>query len=449
MSNWLPHRLPEDTHAERGLIATCCAPGAGLHASEMAEMLTEKDFVVPKHQAVFKAMTRLVDAQSEISPFSLKDALDKAGDLNRVGDFVGLVELLEASEVAHPNVLAEILIRKRKARELIHIGARLVQEASKEEVMPDALIDRLSFALVGLSKPIGGGLKMVSECSSEALEGIFNPSRNPGVRTGFSRVDAMTKGGFRPGQLIVLAARPGQGKSALALNWAHHAGQAGHVVFFSLEMTAREQTERLLAMEYGADPREAVDVFARRMVDEARCRVDSLSIAFDDAANLSVREIRHRVERQIARGLPLCMVVVDYLQLISSPEGSRGAKLTESLRIAEISRALKVMAKELSLPVVLLSQLNREIENRQGGKPQLSDLRDSGAIEQDADLVMFVSRKLGESAGTLTLAKHRGGPCGEIPLEFDGARFQFVEGPERSTGPVNATQVRRPRPVMS
>lgn len=448
MAEWLPEHMPEDLHSERALLATCCAPGAEKDAAEIAFQLTEDDFVHPAHKAVFRALVKLLDAQTEVNLFTLKDALAQAGDLDRIGGYKGLVELLMGEEVARPQVLADLLSRKRKLRALIGVGAQLVRQAAGEEAAPEVLVEQAAQDLFRLAQSRERkGLEHLGDVGREAMELLLDRLEgrgSAGLRTGFPRLDALTQG-FKPGNLIILAARPGIGKTALALNWLLRSAdgpQRAHGAFFSLEMGKDEVFNRLLSakssinLRYVAEGNFDDKVQAQLLM--ARDELVQLPIFINDQAGITVREITAMVDRHLSSAnQKLDLLIVDYLQLLQSPADSRAAKQSESVRVAEISRGFKLLAKEHGIPVVVLSQLNREVEHRQGGRPQLSDLRDSGAIEQDADMVMFIHRKMRPSeegeppdnSAELHIAKHRAGPLGIIPLYFEGeyARYRELE----------------------
>ena len=452
MNEWLPERLPEDIEAERALLATCSSAGAELAAAETTNLLTEEDFVHPAHRAVFKAMKALVEAQIEINPLTLKDALDQAGDLSRVGGFTGLVELLGAEEVGRPSVLVDLLVRKRKLRQLIRLGAQLVRQAAEEEAPPESLVEEAATNLFRLAQgERKKGLEHISDVAKTAYEALLDRIEgrgSTGLRVGFPRLDAITQG-FQPGNLIILAARPGIGKTALALNWLLRSAMnhKAHVAFFSLEMSKEEVFNRLLSAHSSLNMKA---IQAGGFDDEIHGRLlrsrDALlemPIYINDQAGITVREITAIVDRHMSQSNGrMDMVIVDYLQLMTSPENSRAAKQSESTRVGEISRGFKLLAKDKGMPVVVLSQLNREVEHRQGGRPQLSDLRDSGAIEQDADMVMFIHRKMkalmeGEEedrSAELLLSKHRNGPTGAVGLYFEGEYARYREM-ERTTDP--------------
>ncbi|GLH72601.1 replicative DNA helicase [Geothrix limicola] len=449
MADWLPERLPEDIDAERSFLATCCAPGAGFVASEAVFMLSEDDFVHPAHRAVFRALKTLIEAQVEVSSLTLKDALDQDDSLNKVGGYPGLVELLAGEDVERPQVLADVIRRKAKLRRLVHLGAQLVRQAAEEEEAPELLVDQTAQSLFHLAQgdAKAKGLLSIEAVADEAMERLADRMEgrlSPGIRVGFSRFDELTQG-FQPGNLIVLAARPGIGKTALALNWILRAaqdrdGRPGHCgAFFSLEMSHEEVFMRLLSAKSQTNMKDFQSGKASGRMDhvlKTRDELAQMPLFISDLASITVPQIRNMVVKQGSQSnRKIEFVIIDYLQLLSSPEGSRGAKQNEAVRIGEISRGLKIMAKDFGIPVVVLSQLNREVEHRTGGRPQLSDLRDSGAIEQDADMVAFIHRKMvattdGDadlSSAELIVAKHRNGPTAIIPLHFQGEYAMYRE----------------------
>ncbi|HJW72125.1 MAG TPA: replicative DNA helicase [Geothrix sp.] len=449
MADWLPERLPEDIDAERSFLATCCAPGGGFAASEAVYALADDDFVHPAHRAVFRALRTLIEAQVEVNSLTLKDALDQDDSLNKVGGYPGLVELLAGEDVERPMILANLIRRKARLRKLVHLGAQLVRQAAEEDEPPEVLVDQTAQSLFNLAQGEGKtkGLQPIQQVADEAMERLADRLEgrlSTGVRVGFSRFDELTQG-FQPGNLIVLAARPGIGKTALALNWILRAaqerdGRPGHCgAFFSLEMSQEEVFLRLLSAMSQTNMK---DLQAGRIpgamntILQARDELARLPLFICDHASITVPQIQNMVLKQGSQNnRRVEFVIIDYLQLLSSPEGSRGAKQNEAVRIGEISRGLKLMAKDFGVPVVVLSQLNREVEHRTSGRPQLSDLRDSGAIEQDADMVAFIHRKMvasadGEadlSSAELVVAKHRNGPTGIIPLHFQGEYAMYRE----------------------
>ncbi|HTL98463.1 MAG TPA: replicative DNA helicase [Holophagaceae bacterium] len=447
MPDWLPERLPEDVEAERSLLATCCAPGMEFRAADIAARLTEEDFVAPQHKALFQALRELIQHQVEVNALTLKDILDQRGQLGSVGGFAGLTELLAAEEVGRPEVLADLLRRKTTLRRLVKLGARVVREAADEEKSPKVLVDEAAQELFHLSQEDGKArglldIESVAKETVERLETRLRTGNAMGVPTGLPTLDTLTQG-FQPGNLVVLAARPGVGKTALALNWLLRAAGAPYNrcgAFFSLEMSQEEVFLRLLSAH---SRKNLKHIQAGRFDDHdmaevlrARDHLIQLPLYICDQAAITVPQIQNMVTKQgTTANRKIDFLIVDYLQLLSSPQGSRAAQQNEAVRVGEISRGLKLLAKENGIPVIVLSQLNRDVEHRQGGPPRLSDLRDSGAIEQDADIVAFIHRRKPEGGDgsamdndvKLIVAKHRNGPTRDIPLTFQSDTVSFFE----------------------
>jgi replicative DNA helicase len=447
MPDWLPDRLPEDVEAERSLLATCCAPGMEFRSADLVARLTEEDFVAPQHKALFQALRELIQHQVEVNALTLKDILDQRGQLGSVGGFAGLTELLAAEEVGRPEVLADLLRRKTTLRRLVKLGARVVREAAEEEKPPKVLVEEAAQELFHLAQEDGKArvlldIASVAEETVERLQTRLATGASMGVPTGLPTLDTLTQG-FQPGNLIVLAARPGVGKTALALNWLLRAAGAPYGkcgAFFSLEMSQEEVFLRLLSAH---SRKNLKHIQSGRFGDqdmkdllESRDRLIELPLYICDQASITVPQIHNMVVKQgSTSNRKVDFLIVDYLQLLSSPQGSRAAQQNEAVRVGEISRGLKLLAKDNGIPVIVLSQLNRDVEHRQGGPPRLSDLRDSGAIEQDADIVAFIHRLKTEGGEgqamdnhvKLIVAKHRNGPTRDIPMTFQSDTVSFYE----------------------
>ena len=446
-------KYPEDTDCERSLLCTICAAGAEGAAAECSAALRSEDFVHPAHRAIFEAMGLILAERSEISITTLKDALSRTGQLNRVGGFTGLVDFLNGEEVGKPMVLVEILKRHRHRRELIRLGAQLARDAQEDAASPESLMAAAAGKLASISmRQDRQRIRHISDVSNRSLASLKDEMNGVrGNRTwvkGWSRLNHLT-GGFQPGQLIVLAARPGIGKTALSLNWVLGAAEYGKSCgIFSMEMPAERLWRRLAAAHAGVDLRAMVgnrddDAFGR--MEMAHAELDKRGIWIQDRAGITAREIQGEVDGLLAIHPDLGLLVVDHLGLISTPETARNSRQNESTRIGDITRAFKILAGDRGIPVLLLTQLNRDVEKRTGGKPQLSDLRDSGCVEQDADIVMFIHRKGHEPTdhlATLDVAKHREGPTGEIPMNWDSNLTRFTEL-ERQTEPAQAQEPRR------
>lgn len=434
--------LPEDLEAERALLSTICAPGSERAAAECVSVLHSDDFMDPSHRAILAAVSALVQRSEPIEIAMLADELRAAGALDRLGGYPSLVTILSGEEVRRPMALVNVLRKLRRRRDLIKLAARIGKGAQVDTEDPEALCAEASQELARIAtKRERGGIQKLNQFSDELLSGLldkFNGIRDPRVSwlKGWSRLNGMLQG-FKPGELIILAARPGIGKTALALNWVlavtEYGGSAG---VFSLEMPKAQLWERLVAAQAGVDVRAMVanqDRAAWHKIGNAKLELDERGIWIEDRSSITAQEIITETDSLLARSSNLRLLVVDYLGLV----GGGSAKASETQRLAEITRGLKVLAKDRGVPVILLCQLNREVENRANGKPRLSDLRDSGAIEQDADVVMFIHRKMtelrNEKSAELLIAKQRSGPTGSIPLLFAPELTRYEEVPQRET----------------
>jgi replicative DNA helicase len=322
------------------------------------------------------------------------------------------------------------------------LGARLIREPLDVTMNIKNIVDNAGETLSKIVETSQkGALEHISKISERVFPTICD--RMNGIKTvgykikDWNKLNQITHG-FLPGQLIILAARPGVGKSALALNWLARACESGHkCALFSLEMSGEECFKRILADYAAADIRTMqedrdTNIFAR--VKGYENTVKEKPIWISDRASITVLEIKSQIDKFILQIGHKPLVVIDYLQLITS--NSNNPNKSEALRIAEITRSLKIIAKDCGVPIILLSQLNRDVEKRQGNRPQLSDLRDSGAIEQDADLVFFIHRdmKTNSENTDLILAKHRNGPIFDFTLKFYPGISRYEEI-ERQTNP--------------
>ena len=449
---YLPDALPEDVEAERSLLATICAAGQEAEAAEILSRMDELDFAKPQHRAVFNALGKILGVGGEVSLLTLNDELKRQHTADSVGGFTGLTEILMANEVGRPSILADILKTKRKYRDLIKWGANLSRQAAAENGTPEELIQNITTSLMDLLQGRNHkGLDFIHTVGEAAMKHIVDVAEGratPGIPLGIPRLDRMLGGGVKPGQLIVLAARPGIGKSALAVQWCEHTARRNmRSALWSLEMGAEEIWTRLAAKQTRIQSYRLatgnLDQAEWLALEEAKENIQTLPLLINDQAEITTLGIRAQMDHALSRFGKVSLGVVDYLQLMTSMKDANRQK-SESTRVGEITRAFKLLAKDRGVPIILLSQLNREVEKRAGGKPQLSDLRDSGSIEQDADVVLFLHRKsqnqqsdvhseASDDTAELIVAKNRNGPTGIIPLTADLANFTFYER-ERETG---------------
>jgi replicative DNA helicase len=437
-----PGRVPpSDLSAEKAVLSAILLDNAVIHT--LATEICEEDFYHPAHQSLYAAMIRLKDDTQPVDLTTLAAYLQAHDLFEMVGGALALAEIADY-EATPSNALyyAKIVRDHSVKRNVISVGSEIVGLGYDQTESAEKLLDTAQEKVYALSSvQARSALESLRDGMHDAIDHIdtlMNRSGElTGLATGFSQLDEMT-GGLQRGDLFILAARPSMGKTALALNLARNAAvdHGQKVAVFSLEMTTRSLVMRLLSSEAQVDFSAirsgliSTDVHGRLM--RSAGRLAEASIWIDDTAAARVLEIRAKSRRLDAQqGLDL--VIVDYLQLA---HGERGAASREQ-EISEISRGLKGLAKELDIPVLALSQLNRGPESRKEDKrPMLSDLRESGAIEQDADVIGFIYRDVVynretefENLAELIVAKQRNGPTGTVKLEFEGRFAQFRDWP--------------------
>ena len=433
---------PHDSSAEKAVLSAILLDNAAIR--EIAGQITADDFYVPAHRRLFGAMEELNDANQPVDLTTLSDYLKSRDLLDSIGGSMVLAEIADyeataANVVYYKDIVRDKSIKRRvieTATEIVNLG---FDPAEPSEQLLDEAESKI-FA-VGQSQA-ASSLSPLSEAVLDAADHIdvlmSLSGELTGVPTGFAGFDKET-GGLQAGDLFVLAARPAMGKTALALNIARNAAidYGKKIAIFSLEMTTRSLVLRLLSAEAEVDFSAfrsgliAVEAHARLM--SAAGSISDAKIFIDDSGAPSVLEIRAKSRRLHAREGGLDMVIVDYLQLA---HGDRNTQSREQ-EISEISRGLKGLAKELDIPVIALSQLNRGPETRKEDKrPMLADLRESGAIEQDADVIGFIYRDVVynreteyEDLAELIIAKQRNGPTGVVKLKFEGRYARFSEWP--------------------
>ena len=406
--------------------------------------LKSEDFYKPAHRHVFDAIRSLSIAGEPVDPVTVGEELRRAALLDGIGGLDALVRLQNATPaISSAERYAKIVRDAAKLRRVINAASEIAEIAYSEPADVDKALDDAESRIYDVSAGnVNEGAHVLSELLGESLEKIEerwnNPGQLSGVTTGFRKLDEILLG-FQPGALHVIGARPGMGKSALALNMAVNVARLTMrpVIFFSLEMSAYELSQRVLSSEAsvpsevlrGAAPSEKQWTEIGRAVG----RLD-IPLIIDDSPMTSVGSMRARARRVRLQQGDLGLIVIDYLQLM----GGDAKVENRQLEVSEISRNLKLMAREFNVPIVALSQLSRNLENRGDKRPNLSDLRESGAIEQDADVVMFIYR--GDAAGDTTaargtadliIAKHRAGRTDTVKLAWiePYTRFEnFFEG---------------------
>jgi replicative DNA helicase len=425
--------LPHSLDAERSVLGAILLRNEAFN--EAAEVIDADDFYREAHRRIFNKMVALSERNEPIDLVTLREELTRSSELEEIGGAAYITKLVDgvprSTNVSH---YANIVKEKSTRRALIHQANQIVEAAfdgdlDADEVMDDA--ERRIFQVA--DKRIRGGFVPLSELVRDSFATIEKLQAHKGmvtgVPTGFTELDEMTSG-LQPGDLVIIAARPSMGKTSYVLNIAQHCATMHDspmtVGFFSLEMSKEQLFMRLLTSEARLDAHRlrsgflSTDDYGKLV--HAIGRLEQARIFIDDTASIGVLEMRAKARRlQAEHGLHL--VIIDYIQLMSG----RGRFDNRQQELASISRSLKGLAKELRCPVVALSQLSRAPEARSDHRPQLSDLRESGALEQDADLVMFIFRPSvyekdktpeTENVAEIIIAKQRNGPIGTVTLAF-------------------------------
>jgi replicative DNA helicase len=427
---------PHDLEAERAVIGAMLVSETAVAA--VAERLAAEDFYSEVHRIIYGAMMRLYSRGEPIDQLTLTNELRSVNEFERIGGRPYVFQIVESvPTAANAGRYADIVRGKALLRAIIDVGSRITEDAFREPEDVSEALDSAEQLVYGVSnRTLREHLAPVSELAPGALEMIQRlyeqEGEVTGVETGFEDLDRLTTG-FHKSDLIILAARPAMGKTALSLNAIWHASgeKKMPVAIFSLEMSKEQLVQRLISQttRIPAQALRSGNVKAEDWPKLVRgvAEVSRAPIWIDDTAGVTLMEIRAKVRRlasqlNVAGEMPLSLVVVDYLQLMVG-QGNRAENRQQE--IAEISRGLKVLARDLDVPVLAIAQLSRAVEARHDKRPLLSDLRDSGAIEQDADMVMFLYRDEYYNTGSddkgiaeVIVGKHRNGPTGKVQLAW-------------------------------
>lgn len=429
---------PHQIEAEQALLGGVLLDSEGL--THALEVLRGDEFYWDSHREIFKACLELYDQNAPIDLVTVADRLQEKGRLEGVGGAAYLARLAEAvPSAANVPVYARIIADKAVLRRLIEASSSIASLCYGTGKSAEEILDAAEAAVFAITeKRVRTAYFTIREVVKKNIRTIEDLAEHrtavTGVATDFTDLDALTAG-LQPSDLIIVAGRPGMGKTALALNMAHNAAvkYGVPVGVFSLEMSKEQLAMRLLCSEARVDSHKLRTGFlsrqeAAKLIQAAGVFMEA-PIYIDDSPGLTTLELRAKA-RRMAREGKIGMLVVDYLQLMRG----RAATDNREQEIAEISRTLKAVAKDLNIPVVALSQLNRKVEDRGKGdrRPQLSDLRESGAIEQDADVVMFIYRdevynpeSPDKGVAEILIRKQRNGPTGEVKLRYFDASTRF------------------------
>ena len=446
---WLQKVPPHNIEAEQSILSAILIENNTL--PEVLEILSDQDFYREAHRKIFKAMVELFEKNEPADLVTLTNLLKERGQLGSLGGASYLAELMDAVPMAvNAAHYAKIVQEKASLRRLIEQAASITTRCFEDKGDVEEILDFAERSIFDISenkiKPSFYALGEILTDTYKAVEEAYeNKVLVTGVPTGFRGLDEKTSG-FQAGDLIIIAGRPSMGKTALALNIARNASveTGAPAAVFSLEMSKEQLSLRMLSAEARIDSSRMRGGFLSESdlarINRAAGALYDIPIYIDDSPAISALEIRAKARRmKMDKGVGL--VVIDYLQLM---RGRASAERRE-LEISEISRSLKALAKELNLPVVALSQLNRKVEDRTNKRPVLSDLRESGAIEQDADVILFIYRdevyhkeedNPNKGIAELILAKQRNGPIGAVKLAFldTYTRFEDLAPREESPG---------------
>ena len=449
--------LPANVDAEKTILGAILLDNAA-HA-EAAEKISDEDFSLDSHRRIFQRMTELMNAQKAVDIVTLANELARFKEIESIGGVAYLASLTEGLP-RRPVIEEYIRIVKDKSllRKLMLICSAAIARAADQGESALGVLDETEAKLLEVSEKglVQGfqSLDQIVQHSFGTIDNLYKQSREvTGLATGFIDFDRMTSG-LQKGELIIIAARPSMGKTALAINIAQNAALSSSnakVAVFSLEMSKESLLRRMLATQAGVDQRKLQTGFLpsgdHEKLQNALSQLVESRIFIDDSAGISLAEMRAKARRLKQNASGLDLVVVDYLQLMSATVPSSGKRNYENRtqEVSAISRGLKALAKELNVPVVACSQLSRASERRGDDKrPFLSDLRESGSIEQDADVVAFIHREsyynrsedlseADKAKSEIILAKQRNGPTGTIHLYFN-SRYTRFESLDSSHG---------------
>lgn len=429
---------PQSLEAEQAVLGALLVSGDGV--SRVVDVLEPEYFYRKAHQIVYASMLDLYDKNEPIDIVTVSQCLKDEGKLELVGGRQYITDLsTSVATTANLEYYAKLVQEKALMRSLIRAGTEIVGTCY-EETEADVALDKAEHLIFTLAQKRNmqslTHIKHIVETSFQQIEARYeNRDALSGVPSGFYDLDAMTSG-FQKNDLVIIAARPSMGKTAFVLNIAQAAAVENNtpVAIFSLEMSKESLVQRMLCADARIDANRLrtghLHTNDWTQLAMAMGRLGEAPVFIDDSAMMNVLEIRAKCRRLKAETKGLGMVIIDYIQLLQGRKGGTDNRVQE---VSEISRGLKTLARELETPVIALSQLSRAVEARQNKRPMLSDLRESGSIEQDADLVMFIyrdeyynpeSEKRGEAE--IIIAKQRNGPVGTVDLLYQGSITRFL-----------------------
>ncbi len=441
--------LPHDIEIEKSLLGSILIDPESF--VKIADKINEADFFEVNHQKIYQAINHLYEKHQAIDTLTLANVLKNNKSLDLVGGPSYLADLTNyVPSAAHIDEYANIVAQKAFRRRLIKVSDEISEISNNETQELNDLIEEAESKIFNISQnQINQNLVSLETILAESFDRLdeLHKDKNKirGVPTGYKDLDNKLAG-FQKSDLIILAARPSLGKTALALNLANNIAKKNKkpVLVFSLEMSKEQLVDRILAMESGVS---AWDLRTGNLSDDdfekignAMGVLSETPIFIDDSPGITISELRTKARREAHKN-ELSLIIVDYLQLMSGGHrfSNDGNRVQE---ISEISRSLKIIARELNVPILALSQLSRSVESRSPQIPQLADLRESGSIEQDADVVTFIYREDYYNPETnrknitdILIRKHRNGPTGKVELYFDSEKQKFRSIDKKHTDP--------------
>ena len=434
----LPERVPpQNIEAEQAVLGAMLIKKEAI--AEVQEILQPDDFYRAAHRTVYEAMLQLQNDDEAVDLVTLTEQLRKSEQLDKIGGLAFITQLANAVPTA-ANVVyhAKIVKEKAELRSLINAATAIASAAYEDNTDVENIMDDAEKKILAVANRQNGGafesMKSIVMRTFERINVLYESKGGlTGISSGFKDLDKLTAG-LQKSDLILVAARPSMGKTAFTLNIASYVGtHGGKVAFFSLEMSKEQLMQRMLCAEGGIDATKLrtgqLDTQEWNKLVHVADTLSRAPIYIDDTAGITVMELRSKARRLKAEhGLDL--IIIDYLQLMQGRPSKNGDNRQQE--ISEISRSLKALARELDVPVIALSQLSRSVESRQIKKPMLSDLRESGSLEQDADIVMFLYREdyydkdtENKNITDIIVAKHRNGPVDTISLFFQKEYTKF------------------------
>ncbi|MEO8287373.1 MAG: replicative DNA helicase [Chloroflexota bacterium] len=438
MTDMVERPVPYDLGAEEAVLGSLLLDRDAI--IKIAPFLRPEDFYREAHGWIYGAVLDLYGRREPPDPVTLASELERGGRLENIGGYSYLVKLVNSTPTAvHIEYYGHIVERTAVLRRLISAGGEIAALGYSEDKETTVVLDKAEQILFSISQRTAtkdfASIEQVLNEYYDRIESIqHSPGSVVGVSTGFHDLDEVT-GGLQKSDLIIMAARPGVGKTSLSLGIAHNAAERGaRVGVFSLEMSREQLVQRLLAVETGVDSQRLRLGYLNdeewQNVSDAIGRLAQMPIFIDDSAGLTIHEVRSK-SRRLEAEAGVDLLIIDYLQLMQGTGRRDGNRVQE---VSEISRGLKVLARELNIPVIACAQLSRAVESRTNHVPMLSDLRESGSIEQDADIVMFIHREEMYNPETekkgiaeIHISKHRNGPLTTIPLRFFNRTTKFAD----------------------